>query len=193
MAAPFHTWRSSPRTAVILLACALAGGAPPAPAQQPGSKPAGKPPLATFTTGWTYLWADQGNRYRSNLNGWFIRPTVNLPHGYSIFFSNTNYYGKNAKGSVNSHGFTWGVSKGVFTHPKFKPTVFAEAGDVRASSAGTITNELLVAGGVGLSIPIKRWVSLAVTPAEYIFLYPHSDWRNDYNGKVGLSFPIGHH
>ena len=116
-----------------------------------------------------------------------------LPRGYSVFFSNTNYYGRNAKGSVNSHGFTWGVSKGVFTHPKFKPTVFAEAGDVRASSAGTITNELLVAGGVGLSIPIKRWVSLAVAPAEYIFLYPHSDWRNDYNGKVGLSFPIGHH
>jgi hypothetical protein len=35
-------------------------------------------------------------------------------------------------------------------------------------------------------------VSLAVTPAEYIFLYPKGDWRNDYNARIGLSFSLGH-
>jgi hypothetical protein len=149
-------------------------------------------PVATIATGWTYLWADQGAGYRANLNGWFVRPTVNLPRGYGVFFSSTNYYGKNAKGSVNSHGFTAGVVKQVFARPRFKATVFLESGDVRASSAGTITNELLVATGVGVTIPLAKWVSVAMTPAEYVFLYPHGDWRNDYNGKLGLSFPIGH-
>lgn len=180
---PFNLRRAS-----WVLACVVTLTAAPARTQEA----ARKKPIATFATGWTYLWADQGNRYRSNLNGWFVRPTVNLPRGYAVFFSNTNYYGTNAKGSVNSHGFTWGVAKEVFARPRFKASVFAEAGDVRASSAGTITNELLVAGGVSFTVPLKNWVSLAVTPAEYVFLYPHGDWRNDYNGKVGLSFPIGH-
>jgi hypothetical protein len=156
---------------------------------QAADKP--KPPIATLTIGWSYLWADQGANYRSNLNGWFVRPSVYIGRGASIFFSSTNYYGTNAKGAVNSHGFTLGVAKQVFPTPHLKPSMFLEAGDVRASSRG-ITNEALVATGVAFSIPLAKWASLAITPAEYIFLYPHADWRNDYNAKVGLSFPIGH-
>jgi len=132
-----------------------------------------------------------GANYRANLNGWFVRGTVNLARGYGVFFSSTNYYGTNAKGSVNSHGYTMGVTKEVLARARVKCSVFGEAGDVRASSAGTITNELLIATGVGVTIPVSRWVSVVVTPAEYVFVYPHGDWRNDYNGKLGLSFPIG--
>jgi hypothetical protein len=40
-------------------------------------------------------------------------------------------------------------------------------------------------------VPITRWVSLSVTPAEYIFLYPKGDPRNDFNAKIGFTFPIG--
>lgn len=150
-----------------------------------------KEPIATITTGWTYLWADQGANYRSNLNGWFIRPAVTIGRGYSGFANFTNYYGANSKGSVNSHGITFGVSKNILTHPNVKPSIFAEVGNVRASSAGKITNQLVVAAGASFSFPLAKWVSLAVTPAEYVFLYPEGDWRNDFNSKVGLSFPIG--
>lgn len=95
------------------------------------------------------------------------------------------------KGPVNSHGFTFGAAKEVFTRPRVKPSIFAEVGDVRASSAGKITNQLAVAAGASFAFPLAEWVNLAVTPAEYIFLYPESDRRNDYNAKVGLSFPFG--
>ena len=172
-----------------LAVCLLALAAIPARAQHETS---GKP-VAAFATGYTYLWADQGNHYRSNLNGWFVRPSVYLPHGFAVFFSNTNYYGTNAKGAVNSHSFSLGVNREVFARPLFKASIVAESGDVRASSATGITHQLLIAIGLGVSIPIKPWVSLTVTPAQYAFLYPHSDWRNDYNGKFGLSFPLGHH
>lgn len=175
--------------AAVLLAAVLTLFAVPSRGQEHAGNP--PRPIGSLTVGWTYLWADQGANYRANLNGWNVRPAVNLPHGMSVYFSSTNYYGKNAKGSVNSHGYAAGVVKEVLSRPRFKVTILAEAGDVRASSAGTITNELLIAGGVGVSIPIRKWVSLAVTPAQYAFLYPHGDWRNDYNGKVGLSFPIG--
>jgi hypothetical protein len=149
-----------------------------------------KPPLATLTAGWTYLWADQGANYRSNLNGWFVRPTVYIGRGASIFFSNSNYYGANAKGSLNSHGFTLGVARRVFNIPRIQPSVFLESGDVRASSHG-ITEEALVATGVGLSIPLAHRLALSITPVEYVFLYPHADWRNDINAKVGITFPFG--
>jgi hypothetical protein len=154
--------------------------------------PPKKSPLGALTTGWTYLWADQGNNYRSNLNGWFLRPSVNVGRGYSLFFDSTNYYGTNAKGSVNSHGFTFGLGKELFPKARVKPSIFAEAGDVRASSAGTITNQFAFAAGASFSIPINKHVDLAVTPAEWVFLYPNGDPRNDYNAKVGLSFPFGH-
>lgn len=172
----------------LVLILALAAAALPAPAQDAPHKQ----PIATLTIAYTYLWADQGNHYRSNLNGWNVRPAVPLGRGYTVFFSSTNYYGKNLKGSLNSHGYTGGVSKQVFATAHLKPSIFLESGDVRASSAGVITNELLIATGAAFSIPLRPWVSLTVLPAEYIFLYPHSDWRNDYNAKLGLTFPIGH-
>lgn len=150
-----------------------------------------KPRLGAITTGWTYLWADQGNNYRANLNGWFLRPSVNVGKDLSVFFDSTNYYGKNAKGSVNSHGYTVGVGREFFSKAKVKPSLFAEAGDVRASSAGTITNQFVFAAGCSFSIAINQHVDLAITPAEYIFLYPNSTVRNDYNAKIGLSFPFG--
>lgn len=148
-------------------------------------------PLGSFAAGWTYLWADQGAGYRSQLNGWFVRPVVNVARGYSIFFSNTNYYGHNAKGEINSHSYTLGITRQVFTTPHIRPTVFLEAGDVRGSSHG-ITHQAVVATGFGLSMPLAHRVSLVLTPAEYVFVYPHADWRNNFNGKVGLSFPFGH-
>lgn len=151
-----------------------------------------KAPIATVTAGWTYLWADQGAGERSNLNGWFARPAVTIGRGYSGFADLTNYYGSNHKGRVNSHGFTFGVSKDIFTQPRFKPAIFAEVGDVRSSNAGVIVNQFAFATAASFSIPLQRWVSLAITPAEYIFLYPKGDVRNDFNSKVGFSFPIGH-
>ena len=74
---------------------------------------------------------------------------------------------------------------------RFRLAIFAEAGNVRASSAGTITNQLAINVGENFEVPLASWVSLAVTPAEYIFLYPKGDWRNDFNSKAGFSFPIG--
>ena len=139
--------RPSPWMASLSIACILALTAT-ASAQEAKSAS----PIATVTTGWTYLWADQGANYRANLNGWFARPAITIGHGYSGFADFTNYYGRNAKGSVNSHGFTFGVAKEVFAKPKIKPSIFAEAGDVRASSAGTITNQLAVAAGASFSI-----------------------------------------
>lgn len=198
-------------TAALLLAPALSaqfsssisGFVPDANASQPfsyelplgGAQPDSaaakpKPRLGALTTGWTYLWADQGG-YRANLNGWFLRPSVNFGKGYSVFFDSTNYYGANRKGSVNSHGFTFGLGRQFFSHARLRPSIFAEAGDVRASSAGTITNQFAFAAGASVSVPLNQHVELAITPAEYIFLYPNSAVRNDYNAKVGLSFPFG--
>lgn len=148
-------------------------------------------PIVTISAGWTYLWADQGAGERSNLNGWFVKPSVTLGKGYAAFADFTNYYGANHKGSIHSHGYTFGVSKSVFTRPKFKPTVFAEAGDVRSSNAGTIVNQFAFNTGFNFSVPLRSWVSLTVTPAEWVFLYPKGQARNDFNAKVGFSFPIG--
>jgi hypothetical protein len=148
-------------------------------------------PVANVTVGWTYLWADQGMGERSNLNGWYARPAFNLPAGYSLFADFTNYYGMNKKGSINSHGFTFGVAKTIFPMKHVKPSIFAESGDVRSSNAGTIVNQFAFNAGVNFTFPIRRWVGLSVTPAEWIFLYPKGDARNDFNAKVGLVFSFG--
>ena len=93
---------------LLLLLTLAAASALPASAQQQEKKP-----IATLTVAYTYLYADQGG-YRINLSGWNTRPAVPVGRGYTIFFSNANYYGRNHKGSVNSHGFTLGLAKSVF-------------------------------------------------------------------------------
>lgn len=158
------------------------------PAQQ--AKP--KPALGSITTGWTYLYADQGAGERESINGWFLRPAFNVGKGFSVFFDSTNYYGANRKGSLNGHGYTFGFGHNVFATPHLKPAIFTEAGDVRTSNAGSVVNQFAYAAGVSLTIPLNKHIDLALTPAEYVFLYPKGDPRNDYNAKVGFSFPFGH-
>ena len=63
---------------------------------------------------------------------------------------------------------------------------------VAAGPCSCTVTATLVATGASFSIPLRPWVSLMVLPAEYVFLYPHADWRNDINSKFGLTFPIGH-
>jgi hypothetical protein len=113
----------------FLLHLSLLGSIPISCSAQNADPP--KSPIATVTVGWTYLYADQGSGERSNLNGWFAKPSVTIGKGFSGFAAFTNYYGANHKGSINSHGFTFGVSKEVFSTAKLKPNLFAEAGDVR--------------------------------------------------------------
>lgn len=159
-------------------------------AAAPAAKP--KPALGNIGTGWTYLYADQGGGERESINGWYLRPAFNVGKGFSVYFDSTNYYGANRKGSLNGHGFTWGVSHNIFATPRLKPSVAVESGDVRTSNAGSIVNQFVFGAAFGLTIPLNKHVDLALTPVEYVLLYPKGMVRNDYNAKVGLSFPFGH-
>jgi hypothetical protein len=142
------------------------------------------------SVGYTYLFANQGGGEWVNENGWFARPSYNLPKSYAVFLDFTNYNAANMKGSLNSHAFNAGISKTILRGNVIKPSVFAEGGDLRVSNAGTITNSFQFLTGIGLQLPItKRW-SLKLTPAEYILVDSPSGPRNDFNAKTGISLPF---
>jgi hypothetical protein len=145
-----------------------------------------KEPLGAVGFGWTYLYADVSAGERANLNGWYARPSLNLPRHFSVFADFTNYYGVTKKGSLNSHGITFGLQKTLFPHAKIRPGVFAEAGDVRTSNAA-ITNQFAFNAGLNLTVPINKHFALTTTPAEWVFLYPNADPRDDFNAKAGIS------
>lgn len=166
---------------------------PPVQAQQaPAVPPPPKPALGNISTGWTYLYTDEGKGERSNLNGWYLRPSFSAFPWLSLYFDSTNYYGQNHKGRINSHGFTFGGTHAWAKHWKVKPGTSLEVGDVRSSNAGKITNSFVFGAAFGLTIPINKHVDIALTPAEYIGLDTAQGWRNDYNTKVGIAFPFGH-
>lgn len=176
----------------LLLEIPLADSAEQPDASANGSPRHPKPALGSFTLGWTTLYADEGAGEREDINGPFFRPSFNIPKGFSVFFDSTNYYGRNRNGSLNGHGFTFGAGHDLFDTKHVKPAFFAEAGVVRTSNAGSIVDQFAFASGLSFTIPLNRHVDLALTPAEWVFLYPKGDPRNDYNAKVGLSFPFGH-
>ncbi len=106
-----RTWRRSKNLALrlivhSLLVFSLLGSIPISCGAQNNDSP--KSSIATVTVGCTYLYADHGGGERSNLNGWFARPSVTIGKSYAAFADFTNYYGANHKGSINSHGFTFG-------------------------------------------------------------------------------------
>ena len=141
---------------------------------------------ASITTGYTYLYASQGTHYIS-LSGWFAKPAFTIKKGWSAFADFTNYYGANQKGSLNSHGFTFGGQKGFFSKAKIRPSLFAAAGDLRVSNV-TVTNSFIANVGGNLQISVAKRLSLAITPAEYVMIKPSGEAvRNDFNSKVGLS------
>ncbi len=158
------------------------------------SPPSADPPEATklwnrvsITAGYTYLYASQATYY-INLNGWFAKPSFTIGKGWSAFADFTNYYGTNQKGSLNSHGFTFGGQRGFFSKAKVRPSLFAEAGDLRVSNV-TITNSFIANFGGNLQFPFSDHLALAITPAEYVMIKPSGQAvRNDFNSKVGFSF-----
>jgi hypothetical protein len=141
---------------------------------------------ACLTTGYTYLYASQGSYY-INLSGWFAKPSFAVGKGWSVFTDFTSYYGMNRKGSLNSHGFTFGGQKSFLPKAKIRPSLFAEAGGLRVSNVA-ITNSFLANIGGNLQIPLMERLSLAITPAEYVMIKPSGEAvRNDFNSKIGLS------
>ena len=158
-------------------------------AQDSQPAPAKPKSVGALGIGWTYIYADVGAGERESINGWYARPSINLPRGYSLFADFTNYYGTTKKGSLNSHGDTFGIAKKVIDTKKVSSTVFAESGVVRTSNV-TVVNQFAFNAGFNLSIPINKRIAFTMTPAEWIFLYPDGDPRNDYNAKVGVSFPF---
>jgi hypothetical protein len=149
-------------------------------------------PIGALGLGWTYLYADVGGGERESLNGWYARPSINIPHHMEVFADFTNYYGTTKKGSLNSHGETFGLGYQYLRTKKLKSEFFGETGNVRSSNAG-VTNQFAFASGVNFAFPIGKGVSFTMTPAEWVFLYPKGDPRNDYNAKVGISIALGHH
>jgi hypothetical protein len=174
---------------VVLLAICSTGTLANAQSSEDAAKP--KTALGALGIGWTYIYADVGAGERESINGWYARPSLNLPHHLSLFADFTNYYGTTKKGSLNSHGDTFGVAYQYLRLKKIKSSVFGESGVVRTSNAG-VTNQFAFNAGFNLSIPINKHMDFTMTPAEWIFLYPKGDPRNDYNAKVGISFPFGH-
>jgi hypothetical protein len=141
-----------------------------------------------ISAGYTYLDADQGGGERVSQSGWFARPSVNVSKSYSIFMDFTNYYAANTKGSLNAHGYTAGIARSFSRRLGVIPSLFVEAGDVRVSNAGKITNSPQYLTGVGLGIPLTKHWSIKLTPAEYALIDSPTGVRHDFNAKVGISF-----
>ncbi len=161
-----------------------------AQAPEPAKTWSGPGTHGSVTLGYTYLYADQGRGLRLNQSGWFAKPSFNLGRGWSAFADFTNYYAQNRKGPLNSHGFTFGAQKGFFRTARIRPSLFAEAGDLRLSNV-TVTNSFLFNIGGNLLIPFYKRLSLAITPGEYVMIKPpNQPIRNDFNSKIGLNFPF---
>ena len=159
--------------------------------REPSLKPWSGPwTHGSVTIAYTYLLADQGGHKYIGLNGWVAKPQFAIGRGWSVFASFTNYYGSNKKGPINSHAFTFGFQRGLPGLSWFRPSVFAESGDLRVSNVA-IRNQLVAAIGCGLLIPVAKHFSLAFTPGEYVFINaPSGGLRNDFNAKAGFSIPF---
>lgn len=148
--------------------------------------------MGSIAGGWGYIWADQGSGERSNINGWFLKPSYNLSPNWSVYLDFSNYYGKNGRGAINQHSYTAGVSRTFPVSKRFKPGVFVQSGDVRVSNAGRITHAYTFLTGVSVTVPLKPWLAFSAIPAEYVFGYPNGQTRNSYNAKASLVFSFGH-
>ena len=156
------------------------------------STASGAYPIGAVAGGWGYIWADQGNGERSNINGWFLKPSYNITKNWSVYLDFSNYYGKNSRGAINQHSYTAGVSRTFPVSAHFKPGVFVQSGDVRVSNAGRITHAFTFLTGASVTVPLKPWLAVSVIPAEYVFGYPNGQTRNSYNAKASFVFSFGH-
>ena len=154
----------------VILASRLALTAQASPASEAKPKAIG-----ALGIGWTYIYADVGAGERESINGWYARPSINLPHSYSLFADFTNYYGTTKKGSLNSHGDTFGIAKKVIDTKKISSSVFAESGVVRTSNVNVV-NQFAFNAGFNLSIPINKRIAFTMTPRGMDLPLPQ--WRS---------------
>ncbi len=141
--------------------------------------------------GFNYQNSDQGRGVRVNLNGWFASAQFDLNNTVSIGIEADNYYGSLGGVGMTQQNFVIGPQ---FTfggdQAKLRPFIYAQAGDQRSASSGSVDHAFNLQIGGGVQVKLSQRISLQITPAEYTLATPDHLFTHSYSAKVGISWTV---
>jgi hypothetical protein len=145
----------------------------------------------SMTTGYNYQNSDQGNEGRANLNGWFADLQYDLSSHVGITGEVDSYYGSLQGEALGQQNFVAGPQF-TFRDPeaKVRPFFYAQTGDQRSSSAGSITHSFNFQIGTGVEIKLQARIRFQITIAEYNLAVVSGTSAQSYGLKTGLIWTL---
>ena len=161
---------------------------------QPATAPKEKGPIAAVSVGYLYLASETApGTWQWHLHGFYGITQVNIKPWFGLIADFTESFNTSAGAHENVHSYLGGPIFTAKSTAKVSPFVFADAGVVRDSKNGTVTNSPIWAAGGGFTMKLNKHLGFLVVPGEYIQTWEvNSPYRtlNNFTARAGIVLPL---
>ena len=168
--------------------------APTAPMIQTQPAPTkDKAPIAAINFGYIYIGSETApGTWNWHLHGFFGIPQVNVNHWLGFIGDFTQSYNTSAGAHENVQSILAGPIFTAKSKAKISPFAFADAGRIRDSMDGMVTNSPCYAVGGGFQFKVNKHLGLLLVPAEYIQRWPPTgaNTLNSFTARFGITLPL---
>lgn len=171
-------------------------GLPSAPLSQPAqSKPREPGPVGALTFGYVYLASQTAPNgpWNFHLQGFFGIPQYNVKPWFSLFADFTQSYNTSRGAHENVQTRLGGFLFTAKAKARISPFAFVDAGAIRDSKSGTVTNSPGLAAGGGTTLKLTKRIGLLIIPGEYVRTYAPGGSLNNFTGRFGIVLPFTSH
>ncbi len=174
-----------------LLSCCALMHAQDAPVSVQKNAPE-KGPVGAVTFGYIYLASETApaGPWNFHLHGFYGIPQYNVKPWLAVFADFTQSYNTSSGAHENVQSRLGGFLFTAKAKAKVSPFAFGDAGIVRDSKSGTISDSPAFAVGGGATFKINKHMSFLFIPGEYVRTYAASGDLNNFTARVGLVLPL---
>jgi hypothetical protein len=150
-------------------------------------------PVGSFTASYVYQFAPDLVGADRSLMGWSATPEVNFTKYLGLQAEFTSLYMRGVYPGQSRLMMAAGPRFNFAPHSKIRPFVFAEGGEIRATTkANDIADWNPVAsGGFGFDYKITRGIAFQLIPGQYVGqLQSNDEWNHSFMAKAGITFNL---
>lgn len=150
-------------------------------------------PKGSVTESFVYVFNDAQDGHNRSLMGWSVVPEVNLAKHFGFQADFVSLYVRSIYPGQTRFIVAAGPKYTFAPRSRFTPFIFAEGGEMRLSSKGTLAKDWnpIVKGGFGFEHRISNRFAMTLVPGEYLGQYQDDgSWNHSFTARAGITFNL---
>ncbi len=154
-------------------------------------KPGKSSPIGSLAATFTYAKSGEIGGSDRSLLGWTVTPEVNFTKHLALQADFTSLYVRSINPGQTRLAIAAGPRYYFAAGPRITPFLFAEGGEIRRSTSGSVVKNWnpIAKSGFGIDYQIVRGLGLQLIPGEYIGQRnDDGTWLHSFSARGGIVF-----